>query len=197
MNYKQKLSYTVLGAVIMLVGLGLGAIVAPPLIAQDTRVFDEIVCSGLTVLNPKGEAAFILTSDGEKNTLGAFNPKGKPAIALISDGENNSLSLATPAGQLGFLVNTSTTETNLALYQAGKLSIALRADSVFRFIKLLNEEENTLINLTADNVGARLIQLNNPKGDTAVQLQSLVSGFGNDLILYDKSGNEIWRASSK
>ena len=197
MNYKQKLGYTVLGAVIMLVGLGLGAIVAPPLIAQDTRLFDEIMCTRLTVLNRQGNPAFILGSDGENNTFGAFNPQGNAAIALTSTDETNSLSLATPDGQLGVLINSSNTDTNLALHQAGKLAIVLRADSLFRFIKLLNEEENTLINLSADNIGARLIQLNNPKGETAVQLQSLVSGFANDVILYDRSGNEIWQASSK
>ena len=36
MNLKQKCFYTALGAVIMLIGLGIGAIVSPPLIAQNT-----------------------------------------------------------------------------------------------------------------------------------------------------------------
>jgi hypothetical protein len=31
MNYKQKLGYTLLGAGIMLIGLAVGAIVAPPM----------------------------------------------------------------------------------------------------------------------------------------------------------------------
>lgn len=34
MNYKQKLRYKLLGAVIMLVGIGTGSIISPPLIAQ-------------------------------------------------------------------------------------------------------------------------------------------------------------------
>lgn len=181
----------------MLIGLGLGAIVAPPLIAQHDGIFDSLICSQLTVLNPLGKPAFLLTSDHEKNQFGALNPNGKPAFLLTATGDDSTLSLATPAEQLGFIVHTSNTESSLGLHQAGKLSIVLRADSIFRFIKLLNDEGNTLINLSADNVGARLIQLNNPKGDTAVQLQSLVSGFANDLILYDESGKEVWRASSK
>ena len=34
-----------LGAIIMLIGLTVGAIVSPPLIAQRNGVFDEIECS--------------------------------------------------------------------------------------------------------------------------------------------------------
>ena len=197
MNYRQKLGYIVLGAVIILVGLGLGAIVAPPLLAQDTRLFDEIICTRLTVLNRQGKPAFFLTSDDEKNTLGVFNPQGNAAIALTSSDETNSLSIVTPDGQLGVLINSSNTDANVALHQAGKLAVVLRTDDLFRYIKLLSDEENPLIELSADSMGARLIRLNNPKGETAVRLQSLVTGFANNVILFDELGNEIWRASSK
>ena len=42
MNQKQKFGYTVLGALIMLVGIGVGSIVSPPLIAQRDGVFGEL-----------------------------------------------------------------------------------------------------------------------------------------------------------
>lgn len=54
MDNKQKLSYMVLGAVIMAVGIGLGAVVSPPLIAQRNGVFDEIRCKILTTVDEKG-----------------------------------------------------------------------------------------------------------------------------------------------
>ena len=54
MNRQQKLGYMVLGAVIMAVGIGLGAVVSPPLIAHRNGVFDEVVCGKLTVVNEKG-----------------------------------------------------------------------------------------------------------------------------------------------
>ena len=49
MNHKQILGYTVLGAMIM--PIGIGSIVSPPLIAQRDGVFGEIECSKLTVVN--------------------------------------------------------------------------------------------------------------------------------------------------
>ena len=52
MNNKQKFGYTLLGALIMLIGIGVGAIVSPPLIAQRNAVFDEIVCNQLMNLPP-------------------------------------------------------------------------------------------------------------------------------------------------
>ena len=45
-----------LGAVIMLIGLAVGAIVSPPLGAQRNGVFDEITCRSLNVVDEKGAA---------------------------------------------------------------------------------------------------------------------------------------------
>ena len=62
MNYRQKLGYTVLGAVIMLVGLNVGSILSPSLVAQNNGVFDEIECSVLRVINKNGNPAILLGS---------------------------------------------------------------------------------------------------------------------------------------
>lgn len=55
MNHKQKLGYMALGAGIMLVGLVIGAIVSPPLIAQRNGVFDKIVCREIEVVDKDSE----------------------------------------------------------------------------------------------------------------------------------------------
>ena len=70
MNYKQKLGYTCLGAAIMLIGIGVGSIVSPPLIAQRNGVFDEVNCSRLSIFDE---------SKREVITLFAIN--GKSAAA--------------------------------------------------------------------------------------------------------------------
>ena len=64
MNSKQKCFYTALGAVIMLIGMGVGAILCSPLIAQREDILGDIQCTGLTVVNRSGEPAVLLrTSD--------------------------------------------------------------------------------------------------------------------------------------
>lgn len=62
MNNKQKFSYTLLGAVIMLIGIGVGTIVSPPLIAQRDAVFGEIVCNQLKVVDKYGKEAVLLVA---------------------------------------------------------------------------------------------------------------------------------------
>ena len=62
MNHKQKLGYTVLGAVIMLVGITIGQFVTPNIEAQSDGVFDEIQCRKLTVLDKSGKPAFLLAA---------------------------------------------------------------------------------------------------------------------------------------
>ena len=49
-----------LGAVIMLIGLAVGAIVSPPLIAQRNSVFDKITCREIEVIDKDGNEAIIV-----------------------------------------------------------------------------------------------------------------------------------------
>ncbi|RKU08580.1 hypothetical protein C6502_15325 [Candidatus Poribacteria bacterium] len=82
MNHKQKVGYMALGAVIMLVGLAVGAIVSPPLIAQSNGVFDEIRCSKLTVVDKNGNEGIIVVSMEEGNGVIILDEDGKTAIEL-------------------------------------------------------------------------------------------------------------------
>ena len=88
MNNKQKFGYTILGAVIMLIGVGVGAIVSPPLTAQRNGVFGKIQCTELTVIDKSGEPAIRLkTNDklGPDNHIVIYDPlKQKSAIRLSS-----------------------------------------------------------------------------------------------------------------
>ena len=76
MNHKQKLGYTVLGAVIMLVGIGIGSILSPPLIAQRNGAFDKIICRELEVIDEKGNRVCRLYSRGEGGIIRAIGKDG-------------------------------------------------------------------------------------------------------------------------
>ena len=82
MKRKVDVRSMVLGAVIMLIGLMVGAIVSPPLIAQRNGVFDEIQCSKLTVVDKNGNEGVILVGLEEGNGVIIFDENGKTAIEL-------------------------------------------------------------------------------------------------------------------
>ena len=111
MNNKQKFGYTILGAVIMLIGIGVGSIVSPPLTAQRNAVFGEIECTGLTVVDTAGNPAVILGASEQLMSFGktparvkrsgvlVLDPSGKDAIFLSANEGMNSLSVYNKSGE--------------------------------------------------------------------------------------------------
>ena len=93
MNQKQKFGYTVLGAVIMLVGIGLGSIVSPPLIAQRDGAVGEIECTKLKVVDKTGKTAIVLAADTLVNRVVMFDKAGEPAVGISASGLGNSLGI--------------------------------------------------------------------------------------------------------
>ena len=83
----QKFRYTILGAVIMLLGIGLGAIISPSLIANPkTTRLDEIICSKITVVDENGKVGVVLFATGEINGL-VINEKNtaNKAVTIASN----------------------------------------------------------------------------------------------------------------
>lgn len=93
MNHKQKFGYTLLGVVIMLIGIGVGAIVSPPLVAQRDAVFGKIECAELEIVNKNGKPAFLLGPYKEHNRLAVYNQAGKLGFSLMSGKTSNSFSV--------------------------------------------------------------------------------------------------------
>ena len=90
MNHKQKLGYTVLGAVIMLVGIGVGAIVTPPLVAQGRdRVFDTIMCNALVVVDEAGTHRIVMGTEGGAG-IEIYNARQEIKVTL-ADAEEGSI----------------------------------------------------------------------------------------------------------
>ena len=171
MNYRQKLGYTILGSVIMLIGMSVSSILSPPSVAQNNGVFDEIQCNKLTVVNKAGRPAILLAStEGEMNFIGISNPVGEPASILYSSGKENGLSIHNQAGTL--TVNARSTE------QGGD-------------IRLFNEEEKPAIallgGLTSNESGNGII-LYNQVGDNAAFLQG--NKHGGTISTYNHIGKK-------
>ena len=114
MNNKQKFGYTILGAVIMLIGIGVGAIVSPSLTAQRNGVFGEIECTELTVVDTAGNPVVVLGASEQlmssgttpvrvkRNGVLVLDPSGKDAVFLsANEGMNSSICPIISRGRKG------------------------------------------------------------------------------------------------
>ena len=158
MNQKQKCLYTALGAVIMLIGMGVGAIVSPPLIAQREGMLGEIQCTGLTVVDMSGEPAIILRVDEALgNGIVLHNPQGTPAVLLVADETGNSLALADKSGEPTVLLRTSELANRVIVRNpSGKDGVRLSAGKVANRVTVYNKTEANAVQLYADEVANRV-----------------------------------------
>ena len=186
MNNKQKLGYTILGAVIMLVGLAVGAVVSPPLIAQRNGVFDEIQCTGLTVVNENNKTMIRLESNPRENAVIVYNKAGKKALRLT-------------AAILGNLVSVYN--------QTGEIAISLDSNFTGNFVRVYDPAEaKTAISLTSGE-GTNTVKVHSKKriynqsplddsvyevGDRAINL--IASEQENRVIVFDQAANFKWEA---
>ena len=89
------------GGMIMLIGLGVGAMISPPLIAQRNGVFDENLCTRLTGRDKKtGERAVELFSDGTVNGVIVYDKTGKHVIDLYSGKTQTRVDILDKTGEL-------------------------------------------------------------------------------------------------
>ena len=158
MNHKQKCFYTALGAFIMLVGLGVGALVCPPLIAQREDVLGDFKCTGLTVVDMSGAPAIVLRTD---ETLGngivLHNPAGTPAVLFVADEAGNSVALADKSGEPAVLLRTSELANRVIVRNpSGKDGVRLSAGKVTNRVTVYNPEETNAVQLYADEVTNRV-----------------------------------------
>ena len=87
-----------LGAVIMLIGLAVGAIVSPPLVAQHNGVFDKITCREIEVVDENGNQAIVLGSKEGVNLMTVSDKQGEIAIDLSVAEPINSIGIRDAAG---------------------------------------------------------------------------------------------------
>ena len=158
MNHKQKCFYTALGAVIMLIGLGVGSIICPPLIAQKADMVGDLKCTSLTVVDMSGEPAIVLCAD---ETLGngivLHNSAGTPALLFVADDAGNSVAAADGSGERAVLLRTSELANRVIVRNlAGKDGVRLSAGKVTNRVTVYNKTEVNAVQLYADEVANRV-----------------------------------------
>ena len=195
-----------LGAVIMLIGLAVGAIVSPPLIAQRNGMFDEIQCKRLTVVDEDGNKAIGLFSTGvlvKENMMVVYDKLGNEVIVLKSQMWDTDRD---HPGKLGYrnLMSMSSSDTQ-------RVGISLECSTHWNRIDV--EEHNVVVSPysamgLASGKGGNRMWLSNSEGIPVIELEAIKES-SHGLIVRDykgirplawavhsnEEGNVLWRWS--
>ena len=131
MKHRERFGYMFLGAVIMLVGLGLGAILSPPMVAQQRNgVFDNIECNTLSILGKNGQTAFFFGTIPSGNVCLVYKPSGKEAMNLWSSAFGNGITIFDDSEKSALsLRNFKGLENKIAIHDgSGKDAIELKSN---------------------------------------------------------------------
>ena len=103
MNQKQKLGYMALGAVIMLVGLGCGAMITAPLVAQNKGIFDAIECNRITLVTGEGRERIRLWAADDGGKIAIYDHTTELAAMLYAHApQGNGLTVYSTPSQKAF-----------------------------------------------------------------------------------------------
>ena len=174
MILRQKFFYTVLGAVIMLIGMGVGTIISPPLIAQDSPengVFNEIECRRLMVRDKAGNKAVALYAEALGNSVAIYNPGGKRGLILQTGKQRNGVTVRNEVG-----------ENRVRLFVSEELGnmVSINSPAGQGRISLIARESGTRATVY-DDMGTRMFEF-------------ITSESGNSVTIRDKVGNVLWEA---
>ena len=187
MNNKQKFGYTLLGALIMLTGIGVGVIVSPPLTAQRNTVFGKIECTGLTVVDKAGNPVVVLGASEQlmssstnqvsikRNGVLLLDPSGKDAIFLSANEGMNSLSVYNKSGEK--------TEEAVFLFASQFLGNGVIVSD--------HAGKDVVISHSIAK-GGNYVVVSNQAGRPTVGLYA--DEQGNRVTVRDKAGNIKWKA---
>ena len=195
MNYRQKLGYTALGAMIMLTGMTIDSILAPPSVAQRNGAFDEIQCSKLTVVNSLGTRAITLASHPIRgNQINLYDQTGTQRVGFLADADGTSMEISYPSAHSISLAAVKN-GADLSVENAeGTLLINLGASHDSRHLNMNNPAGRQMISLyTLDEGSSNAIALNNSNGKDSVTLYSLARGIIKGINIYDHRGERVWQ----
>ena len=195
MNQKQKLGYMALGAGIMALGIIIGKVIAPGIEAQSNGVFDEIICTKLTVVNDAGTHKIELISEQDQNILRLTDRAGTPQIGISVSDDGNSMMIMNRRNRgIGiWLLSEIEKDNQILLFEPDKegnnQQIALRSHGGERsLITLGRDREISLMVSKKRNV----ISVNGKVGEESINLWAFEEESPSIFIL-DRTGELKWR----
>ena len=192
MNHKQKVGYIVLGSLLTLTAMGIGALLAPPLTAQNNGVFDHIECKSLTVVDPHGTEAIILEylPDLKSPTIRIDNPDGTQGIVLATSDIASTIFVSGPDG-LGVLMGSQKGGNTIGLKNPGgekALNITVTTHNHDLILYHPNGNEGAVLH--AGNRSPNSVTVYNQEGSARSGIVAL--GDDGGVFTRDKQGNTHW-----
>ena len=166
MNHKQKFGYIVFGSLLTLTAMGIGALLAPPLTAQNNGVFDHIECKSLTVVNQHGAEAIALESEPTLNS---------PMIRIYN-----------PDGTIGIVLATSDAASTILVSGPDGLGVAIGAQKGGNTVGIMNPSGEKAINITAATKNHTLA-MKNPNGHDGLALYTGTQTY-NSVTVFNNEG---------
>ena len=194
MNHRQKLGYTALGALIMLIGLAIGSIVAPPLTAQSDGVFDEILCRKLTVVDSDSIAAVNITSTDGVNAITIYDP--------IRKNHNMRLSTDLRGAHIDLHDHSAITAVGLMSHRSGgkgvfirdggkaALSMGFVSEELGSSITIHDRDGNTAVGMHYSRQQGSSVVVTDEHSQLAVHL----GGSDREINIVDRIGTILWTA---
>ena len=200
MKHKVSVRDMVLGAVIMLIGLAVGAVVSPPIIAQRAGVFGEIECTGLKVVDKHGKTAIELGSYESGNEVTLFDKSGKVGVVLGAiDGWANVVNIHDrSAGKPGIALQSIDQGNTVYVYDRSgseKPGIYLQSIDQGNEVTLLDKSGKVGVNLAAID-GINGVSVHDTYGKARITLTTLdITDESNAAVsVLDQYRNIIWQA---
>ena len=207
MNHRQKLGYTALGAIIMLIGLTIGTIVAPPLTAQRNGIFDVIECNELIVTNRYGRSAITLSgSHSTENSLIIHDKTGREGVAIYAGADANGISFFDKSRNARMILAHAEGSQMITMRDHIKRNAIVIAASPNRensinvygqgqipgAIALKDGEDNYEVMLSTHQSIGNMVMMNNHRtGKPAIDLLAHRT-LGTGINVYNQMGNKTW-----
>ena len=156
----------------MLIGLVVGAIVSPPLIAQSNAVFHKVVCREIEVVDENGRQAILISSGNGTALVTIFDSRsGVPGVMLGSSETMNNVHITDKRSGIPgsiFLQSHKGGANGVGIYNIGSNANAVMLGST--------DESN-------------YVSVSDKQGKETVTLRSAVF-VGNSVTVYDNQGKE-------
>ena len=155
MNFQHKLGYIVLGSVIAIVGMMVGSVLVPQLVAQHETV-SNVICRELTIVDGAGNPVVRLGDGANGGSVEVMHREGATVINLGVMDSGGAVGVANIEGEIGVGMRADDGGNDVFVYQKnpiGVLGVALHAGVDGESIEIYNDSEHLVGSL--DVVGGK------------------------------------------
>ena len=143
MSFQHKLGYITLGGVIAIVGMMVGSVLVPQLVAQHETV-SNVTCRELTIVDGAGNPVVRLGNGANGGSIEVMHIEGATVINLGVMDSGGAVGVANIVGEIGVGMRADDGGNDVFVYQKdpiGVLGVALHAGVDGESVEIYNDSE--------------------------------------------------------